>query len=230
MTNRLELAVKYFINELQPDALKLQKLLYFTQGISFYINGKEFFEEECEAWTHGPVVPEVYHEYKGFQSNPICINYSIPEMNAADKLILERVRDNYGKHESKYLAEMTHTQEPWINARHGLSFDERGNEIMSKESIGKYFTETVFQQTGQIAERLWLNEVIMKYPMKWIVAVNCGYDEEHKMFGTVRLVTDDWETAHQVSANLIDAGNNGKVACLEGYDSRPQIGGLTLCH
>ena len=44
--------------------LKLQKLLYYCQGTYLAIKGTPLFEHPIEAWEHGPVVPEVYHQYK----------------------------------------------------------------------------------------------------------------------------------------------------------------------
>ena len=55
---------KYFINELHPEPLKLQKLLYFAQGFSYAFYDKELFNDDFEAWVHGPVIPSIYHEYK----------------------------------------------------------------------------------------------------------------------------------------------------------------------
>ena len=44
--------------------LRLQKLLYFAQGWYLARYGKPLFSDEIEAWTYGPVVPEVYQTYK----------------------------------------------------------------------------------------------------------------------------------------------------------------------
>ena len=44
--------------------LKLQKILYFVQAEFLVNTGKPCFSEEIEAWDFGPVVPEVYHEFK----------------------------------------------------------------------------------------------------------------------------------------------------------------------
>lgn len=46
--------------------LKLQKLLYFVNVRNILENGAPLFEESMEKWKYGPVVPDVYHEYKRF--------------------------------------------------------------------------------------------------------------------------------------------------------------------
>jgi len=145
MSRELEIATRYFINELTPDTLKLQKLLYFTQGISFCMNDREFFEEQFEAWVHGPVVPTVYHKYKNYGYSPIDISYNIESINEDQLSVLEYVKINYGKYDGKYLETLTHSQEPWIYARRGLDPDERNNKDMPKEIIADYFIGLMFQ-------------------------------------------------------------------------------------
>src|SRR5580693_2299753 len=44
--------------------LKLQKLLYYAQGHYLAESGRSLFTDQLQAWSHGPVVPQVYYEYK----------------------------------------------------------------------------------------------------------------------------------------------------------------------
>lgn len=53
--------------------LKLQKLAYYSQGFFGAIYDKPLFNERVEAWTHGPVIPDLYHEYKCHGSNLISM-------------------------------------------------------------------------------------------------------------------------------------------------------------
>lgn len=83
---------KYFINELHPEPLKLQKLLYFAQGFSYAFYDKELFNDDFEAWVHGPVIPSIYHEYKSYEYNPIDLNYNLKEFNKDVIDLLEYVK------------------------------------------------------------------------------------------------------------------------------------------
>ena len=136
---------KWFINELHPEPLKLQKLLYLSQGFSYAFHDEALFDDEIEAWVHGPVVPSVYRQYKLYQYNPIDINYSIPKFGEKELEILNYIKDNYAKYDAKFLEEMTHKQEPWLLSREGLDPDERSDKTISKQSIANYFTSYVFQ-------------------------------------------------------------------------------------
>lgn len=59
--------------------LKLQKLLYFVNVRNILENGVPLFEESMEKWKYGPVVPDVYHEYKRFGAFSISTDEMIEE-------------------------------------------------------------------------------------------------------------------------------------------------------
>ncbi|WP_207662233.1 type II toxin-antitoxin system antitoxin SocA domain-containing protein [Anaerobutyricum hallii] len=44
--------------------MKLQKILYLSQGWSYVWDDRELFLEEFEAWKYGPVNLEVYQYFK----------------------------------------------------------------------------------------------------------------------------------------------------------------------
>ena len=145
MSRQLDIAVRYFINELRPDTLKLQKLLYFAQGLSFCMNDEEMFSEQFEAWVHGPVIPPVYHRYKQYGYSPIDVTYDVGEMTESQENVLQQVKNTYGKYDGKYLEGLTHNQDPWLFARQGLDPDERIDKIIPKEIIADYFIGLMFQ-------------------------------------------------------------------------------------
>lgn len=62
------------------DPLKLQKLLYFIQGMFLILRDRPCFEDDIEAWDFGPVVPEVYFEYRFYGSA------SIPDPGFSDNI------------------------------------------------------------------------------------------------------------------------------------------------
>lgn len=48
------------------DQMKLNKLVYYTFAWYAGNTGEFLFDEEIEAWPHGPVVNELYITFKGF--------------------------------------------------------------------------------------------------------------------------------------------------------------------
>lgn len=53
------------------DNVKLQKLMYFAQGWALVTLEHPLFDEEIQAWTYGPVVPELYMEARGYGNGSI---------------------------------------------------------------------------------------------------------------------------------------------------------------
>jgi len=96
--------------------LKLQKLVYYAQGFHIAIFDEPLFSEEISAWMHGPVVVDLYHEYKQYSSNPI------PEVQDFDKGSLtkkefehvEEVFQVFGQFSAWKLRNMTHEEAPWL--------------------------------------------------------------------------------------------------------------------
>ncbi len=119
--------------------LKLQKLLYYSQGFHLAIHGKPLFENEIQAWQHGPVVPDVYDEYKKHGSS------SIPRNEDADlsdivadetaKEVIDEVYSVYGQFSAWKLRDMTHQESPWIETVQSAE--------ITHEALNKYFKDLV---------------------------------------------------------------------------------------
>lgn len=123
--------------------LKLQKLLYYAQAWTLALLKKPLFDEEIQAWMHGPVIPEVFTKYAEYSYKEIpapnpeeCI-----EIDKEHEEILEKVMDSYGIFQAKYLEELTHSEVPWKLARGGLSKEAKCTNIITKESMEEFYTK-----------------------------------------------------------------------------------------
>lgn len=121
--------------------LALQKLLYYVQGFYYAFYDRFLFNEDCQAWVHGPVYPEVYHRYKDYRFNPIKSNKERDSLDllVSETVILDSVVKYFGCYSGKILELFTHSEEPWLAARSGCKMFEQSDEIIYKEDIGKYF-------------------------------------------------------------------------------------------
>lgn len=130
--------------------LKLQKLLYYAQGISLALHDKAIFKEKIEAWQHGPVVKEVYSLYNIFGRNPIIV----PMEEEDERIIIQIEQDkstievlniaynNFAIYTAWQLRQMTHTDNsPW-----DITQKTKGlGETIEEEVIKKYFKEEIFE-------------------------------------------------------------------------------------
>jgi uncharacterized phage-associated protein len=64
--------VKKGIEEDRPvTQMKLQKMVFFAQGVHLATHGDPLIDELFQAWKYGPVIPKIYHDYKYYGSLPI---------------------------------------------------------------------------------------------------------------------------------------------------------------
>ena len=51
--------------------MKLQKMVYFSHGLHLALHHRPLIKDAIQAWKFGPVIPEIYREYKLYGSGPI---------------------------------------------------------------------------------------------------------------------------------------------------------------
>ena len=123
--------------------LKLQKLVYYAQAWHLANEDTPLFNEDFQAWVHGPVIPDLYHEYKEFGASPIVKEIDIEGLKArlGDDVVsyLDEVAGVYMPYGGYHLEMMTHKEDPWIEARGGCQDDEICAEIISKEKMRTYY-------------------------------------------------------------------------------------------
>jgi uncharacterized phage-associated protein len=130
----------YFLTLIEEDSgdnisnLKLQKLVYYAQGFHLALHdGQPLFEDTIEAWTHGPVVPALYHRYKVYGPGAIPPPESLDasKFDEATRDLLEEVWKVYGQFSAWKLRDMIHEEPPWKESPPGSP--------ISQESMGVYF-------------------------------------------------------------------------------------------
>lgn len=95
--------------------LKIQKLLYYAQGFSLALFRAPLFDEPIVAWNLGPVVVEVYDEFKQYGADrvPLPEDFDIEKYDEDTKELLNEVYEVYGQFSPSALVEMTHNEPPW---------------------------------------------------------------------------------------------------------------------
>ena len=118
---------------------KLQKLCYYSQAWSLAWTERELFPEDFEAWSNGPVCPELFREHKGlFMVSDIA--KGTPEALTEDeKDTVNVVLRDYGRMSPYELRELSHSEEPYKRARAGLPDGAYSDVAISKSSMGNYY-------------------------------------------------------------------------------------------
>lgn len=134
-----------FVKLEEVTPLMLQKLLYFIQGINLSVHNCEIFPEDCEAWAHGPVYPEVYELFKNFKYNPIddarfaLLEETKDVLTDEEKAVIDLVVDTFGLYGGKVLERITHSEGPWKDARKGYADGIPSKELIKKTDIMNYY-------------------------------------------------------------------------------------------
>lgn len=140
MANCIDVA-DYILSEIgSTSAMKLQKLVYYSQAWHLVWEDKPLFREKIEAWANGPVVPILYKLHKGhFSLKPNFFGGNTENLSEKNKNVIDRVLKFYADKDSQWLSELTHLEEPWKLARLGLSDGERGARTITLESMSEYY-------------------------------------------------------------------------------------------
>lgn len=123
-------------------AMKLQKLLYYSQAWSLVWDDKPLFRARIEAWANGPVVPRIYARHRGmfevssWEGDPEALTHS-------ERETVDAVLGYYGDWPSLVLSQLTHNERPWLEARRGLAPGERGNEEITHAAMAEYYGSLV---------------------------------------------------------------------------------------
>jgi len=134
--------------------LKLQKMLYYCQAYTLAMTGKVLFKEDIQAWDYGPVVREVYENYRKYSDSniPVCdISDSCGLENETEEAIIRLVKAAKGSYSAFALKDMTHSELPWKSV-----YEKGKNNIIPVDTIKSYFEEKICREgTEQQEDMLW---------------------------------------------------------------------------
>jgi len=112
--------------------MKLQKLLYYCYVWQLVAKDKKF-DATFEAWTHGPVEPEIYNEYKIYGRKPIKGENGSHTIDPLIDFILE----SYAVYSAIELSKTTHLETPW------KKYKDTG-EVIPDEELSDYYSNQIF--------------------------------------------------------------------------------------
>jgi uncharacterized phage-associated protein len=137
----------YFLDKAEKEGKSLtpmavQKLTYFAHGWYLALMDQPLINQRVQAWDYGPVIAELYHEFKDFGKDPITRKAVERKFEDSDEYVslgggrlveptippgpehglvrsfLDRVWNVYGGFTAIQLSNLTHQDdEPWTKAR-----------------------------------------------------------------------------------------------------------------
>ncbi|MFG6110642.1 Panacea domain-containing protein [Stenotrophomonas nematodicola] len=136
------IAVAKFILERtgEVSAMKLQKLVYYSQAWHMVWEDEPLFDEDFQAWANGPVLPALYARHRGqFKVDASVVADAVEVMpeNAAKNI--EKVLGFYGTKSGFWLSNLTHSERPWLEARGETAIGDRSEAVISKAAMAEYY-------------------------------------------------------------------------------------------
>ncbi|WP_377476636.1 MAG: DUF4065 domain-containing protein [Microcoleus anatoxicus] len=126
---------------------KLQKLLYYAQAWYLAFEDTPLFDEDFEAWVHGPTIPALFYAYQEqFDFKPILKEVEKPEFSKEVQEFLDELSDDYFFRDAYELELMVRREDPWINARGNLPKYEPSHAIITKESMKTFYKTRVIEE------------------------------------------------------------------------------------
>ena len=141
MATVFDVAAYILKNHGPMTAMKLQKLVYYSQAWSLVWDERPLFRAQIQAWANGPVVPALYEHHRGkFRvSRSDFPNANPNSLTRDEKETVQAVLSHYGNKTSQQLSDLTHSERPWKEARGGLSPGVRGRTPITRSAIAEYY-------------------------------------------------------------------------------------------
>lgn len=118
---------------------RLNKFIYFAQGYCLQRLGRPLFSDEVEAWTYGPVVPEVYHAFKTDDKYAHIVEtkgpYDVHEFSPEEINLMLDVIEKYDKLSTRSMIDESH-QGPWKQYYNST----KAHVVIPKRELLRYFS------------------------------------------------------------------------------------------
>lgn len=140
MANVFDVA-QYILQKQGPmTTMKLQKLVYYCQAWSVVWDEKPLFAEKIQAWASGPVVKELYNVHRGMFAVSDIGKGSASNLDATEKETIDAVLCAYGDKPAQWLADLTHMEKPWNDAREGYDAGDICENDITLASMHEYYS------------------------------------------------------------------------------------------
>lgn len=119
--------------------LQVLKLTYISHGHMLALYDEPLINDKIEAWTHGPVIPAIYHEFKKWKSGVIgSVPYKPTPFTERESGMLSSIFAHYGKFCGYYLSQITHEDgepvTPWKQC-----YQDTKNVVIPDEITKAYY-------------------------------------------------------------------------------------------
>lgn len=122
------------------STMKLQKLAYYSQAWNLVWLEEPLFDSEIQAWINGPVVWDLFDKHRGRFTVDSWPEGDASNLRKPETQTIDAVLDAYGKFNGQQLSALSHQEDPWIEAREGLSQTQSSSAPISLDRMQQYYS------------------------------------------------------------------------------------------
>lgn len=123
----------------EMSAMKLQKLVYYSQAWHLVWEDRRLFPDRIEAWANGPVVRSLYDEHRGKFKVRSWPRGDASRLSVKQTESIDAVLKFYGPKSAHFLSELTHGEAPWRDARAGLAPSARSAREITPAAMAEFY-------------------------------------------------------------------------------------------
>ena len=197
MVDVLDVATALIERSRPLTTYQLQKLTYYVQAWHAAVYGDGAFNSEIQAWSNGPVSPDLHSCYRKMKSVGGLTFGDSSKLNSEISLIVDLVLAQYGNLDGDQLVAITHEEEPWIAARGSCAPSDWSQNAISVSAMSAFYSKKTLDghSPAEIA----------------VIGVNPAVRDEESAAAVMGDLLREWTTrvfepstfSHPVSARLI---------------------------
>jgi uncharacterized phage-associated protein len=146
---------KYILQKTGPiTAMKLQKLVYYSQAWSLVWDEAKLFNSKIEAWSNGAVIRELFDAHRGLftVSEGTFLGADEKKLSKIQADTIDAVLLAYRDLTAQQLSDLNHQERPWLEARGNLPpLDKCTNEI-TVDSMMIYYSGIMADAQSRASE------------------------------------------------------------------------------
>ena len=153
----------YILDKLgEMSAMKLQKLLYYSQAWQLVWEDRPLFPQRIQAWANGPVVQEVYACHRGqFSVGPTWPRGDASRLGNDERETIDAVINAYGHLSGQQLSHLTHSEDPWCDARGDLSPTVRSTNEITPAAMAEFYAALDAAEEAQPIDQIeWIRNAV----------------------------------------------------------------------
>jgi len=139
MANVFDVAQYILQKQGSITAMKLQKLVYYSQAWSLVWDEEPLFNEKIEAWANGLVVRELFDLHKGQFKIASLPRGNVENLTEKQIETIEAVLGYYGDKTAQWLCDLSHMELPWAEARKDVPEGANSENEISLASMHEYY-------------------------------------------------------------------------------------------